>query len=70
MINLPSLVALINDDAFKDCNQIQSISIPESATSIGQRALNGYSVLTELKVLRTVVSIETSALCGCSKLKK
>ena len=50
------------------CNQIQSVTIPESVTSIGKSAFEDCSKLVSLTINGVATSIGASAFAGCSSL--
>ena len=50
------------------CNQIQSVTIPESVTSIGKSAFEDCSKLDSLTINGVATSIGASAFAGCSSL--
>ncbi|MCQ2976383.1 MAG: leucine-rich repeat protein, partial [Bacteroidales bacterium] len=54
--------------AFNGCSGLTSIDIPESVTSIGNRAFNGCSGLTSIDIPESVTSIGNYAFNGCSGL--
>ena len=56
------------DEAFYGCDQLQSITIPNTITAIPFSAFNGCSALTSLVLPDTIKTIEISAFEGCSAL--
>ena len=54
--------------AFKNCNNIRNISIPDSVTSIGDYAFYNCSGLTSITIPNSVTSIGERAFAGCSGL--
>ena len=58
----------IGSGAFKDCDFLQSVKIPNSVTSIGYEAFEGCSSLTSIKIPDSVTSIGSMAFYGCSSL--
>ncbi|MDA7502746.1 leucine-rich repeat protein, partial [bacterium] len=61
-------VISIGDNAFGDCENLTSITIPESVTSIGIRAFWSCTSLTSITIPESVTSIEDNAFAFCSKL--
>jgi len=59
---------IIADSAFKNCNNLTSIIISDSVTSIGNNAFSGCSSLTSVTIGNSVTSIGYSAFSGCSSL--
>ncbi len=59
---------IIGSDAFADCENIRSISIPDGVTSIGNNAFYRCSRLTSLTIPDGITSIGEYAFCGCSSL--
>ena len=55
--------------AFKDCQDLTSVNIPNSVTSIGAMAFSGCSSLTSIDIPDSVTSIGDSAFSNCSSLK-
>jgi hypothetical protein len=58
----------IGDDAFYDCKNLKSISIPNSVTSIGDGAFGKCSSLTSITIPNTITSIKDSTFYLCSSL--
>ena len=53
---------------FEGCSSLTSINIPESVTTIGERAFYGCSSLTSISIPESVTTIGVEAFCGCSSL--
>ena len=60
----------INQDAFYNCDDITSVTIPDSVTSIGSSAFSGCSGLTSVTIPDSVTSIGYRAFEGCSNLTR
>ena len=58
----------IGDEAFRDCSNLKSITIPDRVTSIGDSAFYGCSSLTSITIPDSVISIGDSAFYKCSSL--
>ena len=61
-------VTSIGDKAFKNCNNLTSISLPHSVTSIGANAFNGCTNVTSISLPNGVTSVGASVFKGCSNL--
>ena len=59
---------LIADEAFYNCQSLNSVTIPNSVTNIGNRAFLSCSSLTSITIPNSVTSIEGSAFANCSSL--
>ena len=55
----------IGGNAFKDCNGLTSVSIPNSVTSISSSAFYGCSGLTSVSIPESVTLIGSWAFCNC-----
>ena len=58
-------VTSIGDEAFRGCDSMTSLSIPNSVTKIGEYVLPGCTALTSLHIPASVESIGESAFSGC-----
>lgn len=76
-VSIPSTVAYngqnysvtsIGYQAFRNCKNLTSITIPGSVTSIGHYALYGCTGLTSVTIPGSVTSIGQSAFSGCTGL--
>ena len=61
-------VKSIGDNAFKDCSNQISITIPNSVISIGNAAFENCSGLTSITLPTSLTSIDTDAFRNCSGL--
>ena len=61
-------VTQIGWEAFRDCYNLTSVTIPDSVTSIGNSAFNGCSRLTSVTIGNSVTSIGDHAFYSCSIL--
>ncbi|WP_445709918.1 leucine-rich repeat domain-containing protein [Flavobacterium sp.] len=61
-------VTSIGVDAFKNCNGLTSVTIPNSLTSISQNSFRNCNGLTSVTIPNSVTSIGTSAFFGCNGL--
>ena len=61
-------VSGIESYAFRDCPNLESITIPASAFNIGEYAFQGCSALTAINIPSSVTAIESCVFQGCSAL--
>jgi len=54
--------------AFEDCDDLTSVTIPNSVTSIGECAFSYCSSLTSVTIPNSVTSIGENAFCGCDTM--
>ena len=62
------IITVIGDSAFKDCNELTNVTIPDSVTSISEFAFENCSGLTSVTIPDGVTSISWGAFRGCSSL--
>lgn len=58
----------IGEDAFEQCQNLQSIELPNTITSIGQNAFLGCRSLASLSIPKSVTKIGAFAFSGCCSL--
>lgn len=56
--------------AFRDCNSLEKVSIPDNVTYIGQEAFKGCKNLKDLSLGNKVSDIRSNAFYGCCALKE
>lgn len=61
-------VKVIGNNAFKRCEFLTNINIPNSVTKIGRNAFWGCDSLTSINISNSVTNIEDCAFCGCEYL--
>ena len=59
----------IGDYAFRGCDSLTSVTIPDSVTSIGGHAFRGCDSLASVAIPDSVTSIGRSAFSGCASLE-
>ena len=69
-MNRTRKVTRIGKRACYDCDQLTSVTIPNSVKTIGKDAFYGCSGLTSMTIPNSVTTIEAGAFYGCYKLKK
>lgn len=69
VIVLKSGIAAINNESFKNCNTLVSITIPEGIMSIGDSAFEGCSALEEISISESVTAIEGGVFYKCISLE-
>lgn len=67
--NIPDSVMTICDFAFKDCDNLETITIPDSVVSIGDYAFNDCALLASITIPSSVTFIGEYALNMCTQLK-
>jgi hypothetical protein len=61
-------VTRIGENAFRDCSNLTSVTIPDNVTRIGEWAFEGCSSLTSVTIPDSVTSILWGAFEGCNSL--
>lgn len=67
-LTFSGVIKAIEDEAFSQCNNLTSIAIPDSITSIGTNAFCDCSNLTNITIPNSVISIKNSAFYNCRSL--
>ena len=67
-IEIPETVTRIGKYAFRDCYDLEELTLNEGLLSIGERAFEDCVALTEVFIPESVTVIEASALAGCDNL--
>ena len=67
-VNIKAGTVSISNNAFKDCTNLTSITIPNSVTDIGYSAFEGCTSLTSITIPNSVTFIDDSAFYGCTSL--
>lgn len=67
-IEIPETVTRIGKYAFRDCYDLEELTLNEGLLSIGERAFEDCVVLTEVFIPESVTVIEASAFAGCDNL--
>ena len=61
-------VVAVEDEAFKECSELLSVTIPNSVTSIGLSAFRGCSSLESINIPNHLTSIGDRTFMGCCSL--
>ena len=67
---IPNSVAEIGDNAFYDCESLETITIPNSVTKIGKSAFNVCSTLSSITLSENLTEIGNWAFDDCNNLKE
>ena len=68
VIKFNGAVTQIGDDAFRNCSNLTTITIPDGVTKIGVAAFCDCSNLTSVTIGNRVTSIGEAAFCNCKSL--
>ncbi|MDE7165289.1 MAG: leucine-rich repeat protein [Clostridiales bacterium] len=66
---VPSVVSYIDDNAFKDCVNLESVVIDDSVSTIGERAFSGCAKLKTVTLPKGLKEIEDYTFDGCTALE-
>ena len=61
--------ASVEGYAFYECNDLTSITIPDTVTSIGSYAFRDCSLMTSITIPDSVTNVDPTAFTGCSALQ-
>ncbi len=62
-------VVLIADEAFKDCQNIKSVTFPDTLLAIGVNSFDGCTGFTSVIIPDSVIQIQDYAFANCSNLQ-
>lgn len=68
-VEIPNTVTNIENDAFKNCNNLRKIVLPESLTTIGEGAFYNCSSLESITIPKSVTSIGKKSFYRCENIK-
>ena len=68
-ISIPKLVTIINPSTFNNCNKLNSVTMTNNVTEIGNFAFVRCESLTNINLPDSITTIGISAFSGCNKLK-
>ena len=77
VLNIPSTykspfgiirITKIENEVFKDCDKLQSVTIPDTVTEIGESAFENCTSLEKINIPDSVIEIGNSVFAGCSSL--
>lgn len=60
----------IDNRAFRDCNSLEKVSIPDNVTLIGSESFKGCKKLKDLTLGNKISDIQSNAFYGCSELEE
>lgn len=63
-------ITKIGDSVFKDCDKLETVTIPDTVTEIGNGAFYACKSLKSVNIPNDVTKINDMVFCGCSSLKK
>ncbi len=64
-LTLPSMIKVIEDEAFKGDTSVENVVIPKGATTIGEEAFAGCTSLQSVTIPDSVTAIGENAFSGC-----
>lgn len=59
----------ILDDEFSNCDNLTSVNLPNSVTSIGDHAFSGWDSLTSINLPNSITCISGNPFCSCNHLR-
>lgn len=63
-------VTAVGNEAFKNCSNLKSVTLPEAIASIGSYAFHNCKELKSINIPNSIKSIGVSAFLSCSSLEK
>lgn len=69
VIRISEGIESIDDDAFKDCQALKTVSLPDTFVSIGARAFENCRLLESIQIPENVTEIGADSFAQCYSLK-
>lgn len=67
-VEIPDGVIVIDDNAFRDCVKVETVTFKDTITSIGDYAFYGCTALKEVNVPKLVTSLGDYCFANCTSL--
>ena len=67
--DIPTSVTTIGQHAFKDCQNMTSVTIPNSVTSVGKGAFTSCKGLTSIEIPNSITNIPVNTFNRCTSVK-
>lgn len=68
-VELKSGVTSVGANAFRDCAELEQVTLPDTVTEIGAQAFRNCGKLVTLRFPKNVASLSGGIVSGCTKLK-
>lgn len=69
-LTIPSNITTIEENAFRNCENLKKVIMPDETINIGEGIFSGCSNLEEVRLSEKLQQIPNNAFQGCSSLKK
>lgn len=68
-LEFPETVKVVYQEAFSDCTELETVTLPSGLTQIGESAFSGCSKLKSIEIPDGVTEIQASTFENCSSLQ-